>query len=280
MGSMYRIREQMADFTKNEKKIANFILESKDVVVGSSVQDIANEIGVSPAAIVRFAKKAGFRGFSNMKVSLAKDHQSNLLADSNFIIDGSESFELLVDKARLASLNTVDMTYKLLDIEVLKTVAEKVVGARRIYLGGIGGSGTVADDLYQKLTRIDKHVTYSWDNNLLISSLTHCNSEDVIICFSYSGNTKEVIHLLDIAKDKGATTIAITQIGSNPLSRHADYVLNIPKEESELRLGAISSRNSMFIVTDLIYYNVVNADFDGAKDKLVASRQLHAEKNK
>ena len=141
MGSIYRIKEQMGDFTVNEKKIAEYILEYKDIVVGSSVQQIALEIGVSPAAIVRFSKKAGFKGFSNMKVSLAKDHQSHLGTETNFIIDGSESFEMLVDKARLSSLNTVDMTYKLLDLEVLKTVTEAVAGARKVYLGGVGNGG-------------------------------------------------------------------------------------------------------------------------------------------
>lgn len=279
MGSMYRIKEQMEDFTKNEKKIASFILDSKDLVINSSVQDIADAVGVSPAAIVRFSKKAGFRGYSDMKVALAKDHQSSLYADGNFIIDGSETFDLLVEKARLSSLNTVDMTYKILNLDVLKEVADKVINARRIYLGGIGGSGTVADDLYQKLTRIDKHVTFSWDNNLLISSLTHSNEKDVMICISYSGNTKEMVHLAKTAKAKGATTVAITQMGSNALSNVVDYVLHIPREESDLRLGAISSRNSMFIVTDLIYYNIVNSNFSLAKEKLVASRKLHAIKN-
>lgn len=280
MGSMYRIKEQMSDFTVNEKKIANYILEFKDVVIGSSVQQIALEIGVSPAAVVRFSKKAGFKGFSNMKVSLAKDHQSSLYSESNFIIDGSESFELLVDKARLASLNTVDMTYKLLEMDKLKQVTDNIVKARRVYLGGVGGSGTVADDLYQKLTRINKDVMYSLDNNLSISSLSHCNEEDVVVCLSYSGRTREMINLLSIAKEKGATTVAITQIGSNPLSRIADFVVNIPKEESELRLGAISSRNSMFIVTDLIYYSIVNSNFEKVKENLVATRQLHTEKNR
>lgn len=280
MGSIYRIKEQMGDFTVNEKKIAEYILEYKDIVVGSSVQQIALEIGVSPAAIVRFSKKAGFKGFSNMKVSLAKDHQSHLGTETNFIIDGSESFEMLVDKARLSSLNTVDMTYKLLDLEVLKTVTEAVAGARKVYLGGVGGSGTVADDLYQKLTRIDKDVMYSLDNNLSISSLSHCTPDDVVICLSYTGRTREMINLLSIARENGATTVAITQIGSNPLSSKADYVINIPREEGELRLGAISSRSSMFIVTDLIYYSVVNSDFETNKKNLVSTRTLHTEKNK
>ncbi|HKM23704.1 MAG TPA: MurR/RpiR family transcriptional regulator [Erysipelothrix sp.] len=279
MGSIYRIKEQINDFTTNEKKIANYILDFKDVVIGSSVQDVAASIGVSPAAIVRFSKKAGFKGFTNMKMSLAQDHQSSIYAENNFIIDGSESFELLADKARLSSLNTIDITYKLLNLEVFKEASEKVNNARRIYLVGIGGSGIVADDLYQKLIRVDREVNYSWDNNLSISALTHCNPEDVVLCFSYSGKTREIVNLTRIAKEKGATTIAITQIGTSPLSKLADYVINIPKEESEIRLGAISSRTSMFIISDLMYFNLVNSNFDATYAKLVESRQLHTEKN-
>ena len=280
MSSIYRIKEQMDDYTSTEKKIASYILDNRDLVISNSVQQIAENIGVSPAAVVRFSKKAGFKGFSNLKVSLARDHNTDLSMENTFIIDGSEDLSTLFEKARLSNINTIDISYKLIDMSTFKKVTDKVIKARRVYLAGIGGSGIVANDMHQKLTRIDKNVVYHEDNNLSISGLTHCNEEDVLLCFSYGGQTKEIINLQNIAKEKGATTVAITQIGTNPLSRLTDYVIPIPKEEGDLRLGAISSRNSMFIISDLLYYSVVNSDYEGTVSKLVESRKLHTQKNK
>ncbi len=280
MSSMYRIREQMKDFTVNERRIAEFVLEHKEVVESASVQDIAERIGVSAASIVRFSKKAGFKGFSDMKVSLAKDHESSIALETNFIIDGTESFDGLISKARLSSLNTVDMTYRLLDLPTLKLVSEKVVSARKIFVVGVGGSGIIADDFYQKLTRINKDVFYSWDTNLSISAMSHCNEDDLVLLFSYSGNTRDVVNLQKIGKAKGATTVAITQLGMNPLANLSDYVISIPMEEAEIRLGAIASRTSMFIVTDLLYYSIINSNFNDAMEKLVDTRHLYAENNK
>ena len=181
---------------------------------------------------------------------------------------------------KLSSLNTVDKTYSLLTHNSFDEAIKRIIGARKIFLGGVGGSGTVANDFYQKLTRVDHNAIFSWDNNLIISSLTHSGPDDVFICFSYSGKTREMIHLANIAKNKGATVIAVTQIGANPLARIADFVISIPKEEGEVQLGAISSRNSMFIITDLIYFSILNADFEEAKNKLLEFRKLHKAKNK
>lgn len=278
MGSMYRIKEQMNDFTLIEQKIAHYILEYKDIVIESSVNEVSEIIGVSAATLVRFSKKAGFKGFTNMKVSLAQDQQSKHYTESNLVIDGSESIKLLAEKLRLACLYNIDMTYKVLDMERLQEVSEKVVSARRVFLVGVGSSGVVASDLYQKLRRINKDVFYSLDTNLAMSALTHCTQDDVVICLSYSGTTKEIIHLISVANVRGASTVAITQIGANPLARKADYVINTPIELHKSNFGAICYRNSMFVISDLIYYSIVNHNYETVQNSLAESRQLRDEK--
>ena len=51
------------------------------------------------------------------------------------------------------------------------------------------------------------------------------NLEDVVIGVSVSGGTGFVYHLLKLAKEKGAITVAITENPDTPLGKFADYVI-------------------------------------------------------
>lgn len=272
MSSIYRIKENMGNYTLTERKIADFILENKDLVISSSAQKMATDIDTSAAAIVRFAKRIGYDGFTHLKVELAKDRSDE---DENFdsIISQSDSMQTLVKKLEYENQTTFKHTYSLLNIDRLESAIEKVNKAKRIYLFGIGGSGIVAQDLYQKLVRINVNVIYHQDFHLQISALAHAEEDDVSISLSYSGETKEIISAQKIATDKGLCTISITQTGRTPLDRYSDFVFHIPKEEAELRLGTIASRFSMFALTDLIYLGIARNDAINIRERIINTRK-------
>ncbi|NLL74760.1 MAG: MurR/RpiR family transcriptional regulator [Erysipelothrix sp.] len=274
MISVYRIREAIETATATERQIGEFVLENRDFVIESSVQELAKAIGVSPAAIVRFSKKVGFKGFSNMKMLLAQDKSPQKTIVFDAIIQESDSLDTLMDKARLSNLNTTDLTYKLLDRETYNETVNRLIGARRIYLTGIGASHLVATDMFQKLVRIDQNVICVEEYNLFLSSLANATSEDVLLGFSYSGQTPEVLYAFELAKEKGMYTSAVTQIGNNALSKIANSTFTIPSEETDLRLGSISSRYAMLHVVDLLYYGIVRDDFDNNRKRLENTREV------
>ena len=274
MSSIYRIKENMGTYTDTELRIANYILENKEYVITLSSQKLAEAVDSSAAAVVRFSKKIGYKGFTHLKVELAKSKEDIEVIDSiNRLITQDDSVQTMIQKSKFGNAETFDKTYKLLDVDQLVKAIETLKGARRIYLLGIGGSSLPAQDLYQKLTRIDKQVLYFDDFHLMVSAMTHINQHDVVIAFSYSGMTREILIAQREATEGGACVIAVTQVGRNDLSRYADIVLHIPKEESELRLGSIASRFSMLAVSDLLYLGVAKDDIDSTRKKLVASRQ-------
>lgn len=274
MVSLYRIREALEKATSTERKIGEYIIENRDWVIGSSVQELAKAVGVSPAAVVRFSKKVGFKGFSNLKVELAQDRSPSTQTVFDAIIKESDSIDTLVDKARLANLNTTDLTYKLLDRDNYDEIVVQLIKARRIYLVGIGASYLVASDMFQKLVRIGIDVICVDDYHLLLSALANATEEDVLLGFSYSGLNHEVLFAFEIAKEHKMFTAAVTQIGMNPLAKIADKTLTIPREESELRLGSISSRYAMLHVVDLLYYGIVRDDFETYRTKLENTREV------
>lgn len=272
MSCLYRIKQGMDDYTATERRIAEYILDNKEDVISSSAQKLAKDISTSAAAIVRFSKTIGYEGFTHLKVELAKD-RSEEEEEFDSIITDSDNMSVLIKKMEYENMATFKNTYKLLNVAELESAIERAQGANRIYLFGIGGSGIVCEDLHQKFTRINIDSVYHHDFHLQMSALTHAKKGDVSIAFSYSGETKEIITAQRIAQSKGITTISITQLGKTSLAKHSDYIFNVPKEEAELRLGSISSRFSMFALSDLIYLGLARETAVDIREKIINTRE-------
>ena len=273
MSAIYRITENMEQFTTNERRIAKYILKNTDFVMTAAADDVAGKIKTSPASLVRFSKTLGYKGFSELKVELAKDFKETE-ENLNNIICQDDTLDVLVRKSRLANEYTFRDTYRLLNMSNLEDAIGAAKKAPKIYLFGLGGSGVVCEDLYQKLLRINVDVVYDKDSHIIINSLSHARKGELAIALSYSGETREIIVAQRIAKEKGLTTIGITQVGRSSLTKYSDYVFQIPKEETELRLGSIASRFSMLAITDLIYLGIAQSNAEEYREKIIQSRKI------
>ena len=126
----------------------------------------------------------------------------------------------------------------------------------------------------QKLTRIGKKVIYNKDLHVQLTFSESMNKEDAALFISYSGTTKGLVEIAKMIKNKNVPIISITQFKPNPLSKLSDIILQVPNEEKEIRMGAISSRISSLVMTDLLYYGVFKNDLTGNKDKLIETKRI------
>lgn len=273
MSCAYKIREGMASYTDTEKKLAEYILQHKSEVTLSSAQTLGERAGVSAAAIIRFAHRLGYGGFTALKVDLAGDSADEI---SNFddMISEQDSMASVVKKAQALNTMLQDQAYRLLNVESLEKAVDAMLRCRTVYLFGVSGSGIVCTDLMEKLSRIDRRVVYHKDFHDQLAATAHITAEDVALAVSYSGKTREVNTAMQYAKERGAVTVAVTQFRKSPLARYADILLYIPTTERELRLGAIASRNASLIVTDLLYMGIVKNNIKQTKEYLVQTKDI------
>jgi len=75
----------------------------------------------------------------------------------------------------------------------------------------------------------------------------------VAVLFSYSGATKDTIHVAQLAKKAGAKTICITRFIKSPLSSYADLTLLSGANEGPLQGGSTSAEISQLFLIDLLY---------------------------
>ncbi|MCW6665331.1 MurR/RpiR family transcriptional regulator [Aerococcaceae bacterium NML191219] len=273
MSCIYKIRKSLPDCTPVEKQLAEYILNNKSAVIHYSAQLLAENSNTSAATVVRYAKKLGYKGFQQLKIDLAKDNSEQEVSFDDIILEEDDTLTL-VKKSYSSNLKTLEQTYNLINVEHLSSAIHLLTQAETIYLVGVGGSSIICEDLMHKLTRINKKVIFHQNFHIFLHNLTYIKPKDVLIAVSYSGETPEIINAVKFANAAHAPVVAITQFRKNTLAKLADILLNTASEEKEMRLGAISSRFSSLILSDLLYLGLAKQNIDDTTAKILETRQI------
>ncbi|MCW6676709.1 MurR/RpiR family transcriptional regulator [Aerococcaceae bacterium NML180378] len=273
MSCIYKIKKSLPDCTPVETQLAEYILNNRSAVIHYSAQLLAKKSNTSAATVVRYAKKLGYKGFQQLKIDLAKDNSEQEVSFDDMILEEDDTLTL-VKKSYSSNLKTLEQTYNLINVEYLSSAIHLLTQAETIYLVGVGGSSIICEDLMHKLTRINKKVIFHQNFHIFLHNLTYIKPKDVLIAVSYSGETPEIINAVKFANAAHAPVVAITQFRKNTLTKLADILLNTASEEKEMRLGAISSRFSSLILSDLLYLGLAKQNIDDTTAKILETRQI------
>ena len=274
MGCTLLIKEGLASLTETERRLADYLLSHSGEVTRMNAKEFAAACGSSPAAVVRFSQKLGFKGFTELKLDLAKESGAEALDEFQTVIQEHDDLDTILQKAELIHLKNTSLTYRMVNVSVLNQAVEEICAGRRIHLFGIGASGLLAMDFLYKSSRIGIPAFYHADAHTNLATAALLDESDIVIAISYSGETRETVLAARAAKEQGCRVIAITQANHNSLSRLADYPLYIPSEEGEFRMGAMTSRISGLLLLDLLYLGIAKHDFDHTRKSLSQTREL------
>ena len=242
------IKESLDSLTPTEGRLASYLLDHSREVIHMSAKELSEQCGSSPAAAVRLAQKLGFKGFTALKLELAKASGQEEPDAFQSAIRDNDDMETIVRKAERIHLRNTSLTYQMVNVSVLSQAVEEICAGRRIHLFGVGASGLLAMDFLYKSSRIGIPAFYHSDVHTNLATASLLGPEDIVI--------------------------AITQANRNTLSRLADYPLYIPGEEREFRVGAMTSRTSGLLILDLLYLGIAKHDPERTQENLRQTRAL------
>ena len=254
--------------TKTEKKIADVITQSPNVVTQYSLAQLAERLDVGEATLVRFCRTLGFKGFSDFKLAFSIDLAKTREGRDDTVLETeilpNDDSQTIAHKLQSAINAVMDETINLLDFHQLEVVVEAIRGANKVFLFGVGSSGVTAEEAKNKLMRIGMQVDASGNNHFMYMQVALLRKNDVAIGISHSGYSQETAHALKIAKENGATTVALTHSMRSPLTEHADFVLVNGNKQGKLQGDSIGTKTAQLFVLDLIYALLVQAEQDKA----------------
>ena len=183
--------------TETEKKVINFINMNVEAISSMSISDVAEKTFSSPATVSRTIKKCGISGFAELRYLLTQETQTK--KDD---VDVNEIF----NKSLLEVSNTIDH----LSIDTILDVVKEIRSAKRIYLLSRGLSEHVAQEFALKLQILGFNVFENSDPAIMQEMTSHVKKQELVIIFSLSGKTPELLTAAENASSLGARIITIT----------------------------------------------------------------------
>lgn len=272
------IRTAVPRLRPAESRVGTIVLRDPDAVVSATVAELADHAGVSQASVVRFSKALGFAGFPALRMQLAQELSRNAAdLERSDIAEGqlnpSDSLSDMVSKVAFHEARTIEQTARLIDLAALEEVAGRIAAGARVIAVGVGASGLAASDLSQKLQRIGVNCLNAPDTHLQLVHAALADTDAVVIAFSFSGGTRDVLHAVEVAARTGALTVAVTGDPDSALADACDLVLRTPAREATLRAAALASRMAQLAVVDFLFLRIGQLRFDDLGSVLDATRQ-------
>lgn len=275
---LVRIRSTLPTLRPSERAIAELVLADPSRAAMMSIGDLAEQGGTSTTSVVRFYKKVGYTGYSDLRLDLARETARESLANNVPAgvyedINTSDSLRDIVSKIAFNETRSIADTAQVLDVDKLAQAVEVISTSRKTDIFGVGAGGLVGEDLQQKLHRIGL-TSFSWaDPHAALASAALLDGDGVAVAVSHSGTTVDTVDFLLAAKAAGATTIAVTNHADSALGRTADIVLNTAARETPFRSGAMGSRIAQMMVVDCLFVGVAQHSYDASVSAL---KKTHA----
>ena len=254
------ITDKYIKLTNVERKIADYVILHYDESLSLSVQALAEKAEVSAATVIRFAQQMGFEGYKELRLFLATNRPEH----EDVIVDLKKergTVETQVSKVINANIEAMRLTGENLDYDILEKIALKIKDARQIILFGTGTSYIVCTDSALKFQRLGKIASAYCDLHSATVAIANMAENDVLIAVSHSGQNIDTCKAVEIAKNSGIKTLAVTTFSESKISIIADYVLLTKTRESPLHKIAISSRISQFAVMDSLLMACMVTDY-------------------
>ena len=222
------IQENMAGFSKGQRRIAAYILESYDKAAFLTASKLGKKVNVSESTVVRFAAELGFDGYPDMQRSLQKMIRNRLTSVQRIEVTNDRIGDQdLVSMVLQSDVDKIRMTLEELDRSSFDGTVDAIVGARKIYLIGVRSAAALTTFLHFYLNLIFDNVVLVTANtgSELFESLLRVGEEDVVLGISFPRYSSRTVQAMSFARDRGATTIAITDSEASPLAAASKYTL-------------------------------------------------------
>jgi arabinose-5-phosphate isomerase len=138
--------------------------------------------------------------------------------------------------------------------EFVQVVEEIAASRGRLAVTGIGKSGLIGQKLAATLSSTGTPAYFLHAAEASHGDLGMLVSGDIVLALSYSGESAEVVRLIEFARSRSLRTVAMTGAPSSSVGRAADICLSvaISREACPLNLAPTASTTAMLAMGDAL----------------------------
>ena len=251
-----QLREEYESFTGAEKKIADYILSNQWECQGLGIAELSGECGVAVSTVSVFCRKLGLGGFNDFKIELAR---ANTLSSGhrpaaldNTDPEKGDTTAAIMHKACVRSQEILSRSHNMLIPEQVDKAVEMLHNAGQVLVLGQGNHSAIAALTWSQFSVTSAKFKTITDSHFQTIALSTLSKNDVVIYFSFTGATVEIMDAVEIIRKVGAKLILVTRFGHSPAAEFADAVLISGADEGPLEFGSSDALISQLYVVETL----------------------------
>lgn len=236
-----RIREARPKLSKSFKRLADYILDSYIQAALMTASELAHEVNVDAATVVRFAQALNYSGFPELQDEIKDRVLSDLHLDTKEE-DDDNSVQAVMDSGFQGFAQSLERTRRLLDFQAAAQLAAKIQNSDTlIFLSPYRYRGH-AQFFLDELGKFGLRSQFQPPEPIEIAKALAAASQDYfLLVLDLEGSSKIFAAALNQAEKFGLSTGALVGAPSFESARKAQTVLEIraaEEGESEVLLMA------------------------------------------
>jgi DNA-binding MurR/RpiR family transcriptional regulator len=215
-----RINQNYKGMSKSHKKLATFVLEHYDNAAFMTAAKLAKSVSVSEATVVRFAYALGYDGYPEFQEALAEWVKGKLNSIQRIgATYGNSTQQEILNSVLSADIEKIDDTIEHLDPQAFELAVESILEAKRIYIIGLRSCKPLAEFLqfYLNMVRDNIILLDSTSTTEIFEQMLRINENDVVIGISFPRYSMRTLKAMEMANDKNAKVISITDSIHSPM---------------------------------------------------------------
>ncbi|MCL2827799.1 MAG: MurR/RpiR family transcriptional regulator [Oscillospiraceae bacterium] len=226
--SVIERQEKTKRFSKGQRRIAHYILENYDKAAFMNAVKLGQTVGVSESTVVRFASMLGYDGYPGMRRALQEMIRNRLTSVQRIEVakDIMDSQDILTT-VLTSDMDKIRLTLEELDRDAFDHAVNALLTAKRIYILGLRAASPLSSFMgfYLNLTAENVRLVSDTYVNEVFEQMLNIGPGDVLFSISFPRYSRRTVKATRYARDRGATTIALTDQLASPIAENADIKL-------------------------------------------------------
>ncbi len=238
---------------KKKYMVIKYVLDHPDDAILMNAADLAKKLNVDPVTIIKACQEIGLKGFHDLKKKLKPNIQKqNSRAPFDKFLDEfkiNTGVEQAISNSLSRDANMLARTIEKTSFDTIIKSCEAIIASKNTFIIGLGYVGAVSNYLQSLLrSHIPQIHSITEYNGMLFDYMGLFTKQDVVIAIGFDKCQNQTIKAFKKAKEKGATTIVLTDSEYSPLcnySKHNLLVYTSPDYFLSPLIGAFSLSNAM-----------------------------------
>lgn len=267
MRNLLSLRAERGELSAIERRIADYIVENPMCVRERSSQQLANTLAVSQSSVVKFAKRLGFRGYPDMKLSITEALAREAACNGPTVVSADP------DTARAEALSrgkaaADDETRALNPPDVLAAAVRRLTDAETLFVAGTGAGGLAAEAFAVHVAALGRRCIAYTNAATLRAGLLSARPSDALLLVGDRDDEVAWLAACRAMQSVGGGVVVVTRQRTETLSAAADQCLVVSAQAAAPHVEELIYESAVRQLLDDVFLRIFAASPGGATNRL------------